>query len=321
MGLRCLHDGDEALLPRATEEPLKHFIHQFDGDEVYYRGKEKVGSLCFCAPEEANSYVNRFHGAVVNLITASQQVGSDRIDPNASPSLLTRGACGITTPRGECLKNLVHPTMLERIAAYPSGSTSSIFVDPWEESLADTSPFNLMPEFAYEDERQRRIFNPIMKNTLTGKCAALLTADLLKGRTFLDLGACLGASTYWALCMESSRAVAVEVQENFCQRAEVLLGQAESKGRWKVANNAADSPSESSFEIICSGVRGYLSQCKDSSHDVVLAAGVLHCFTDPIEILREMARVAAHAILLENTHAGLYGDGYLDNPEDGGEIG
>eukprot|EP00977_Amphora_coffeiformis_P002142 scaffold425_cov175-Amphora_coffeaeformis.AAC.1 len=282
VGLRCLHDGGEALLPRTTDV----------------------------------TNITGFHGAVVNLTATSPLIGSDKIDPNASPSVLTWGACGITTAHGECLKDLVHPTMLARITAYTNGSPSSVFVDPWKESLSDTSPFNLMPEFAYEDERQRRIFNPIMKNTLTGKCAPLLTADLLKGRSFLDLGACLGASTYWALCMGSSRAVAVEVQESFCQRAEVLLGLAQSKGCWNVCKNAVDISKEGSFEVVCSGVREYLSQCKESSHDVILAAGILHCFADPIEILREMARVATHAILLEVTHPGLYGDGYLDDPED-----
>ena len=44
-------------------------------------------------------------------------------------------------------------------------------------------------EFAKEDERQRRSFNPVTAATLVGKCACLLPPDLVRGRSVLDLGA------------------------------------------------------------------------------------------------------------------------------------
>ena len=47
-------------------------------------------------------------------------------------------------------------------------------------------------DFASDDERQRRHFNPVTAATLVGKCACLLPPDLVRGRSVLDLGACLG---------------------------------------------------------------------------------------------------------------------------------
>ena len=82
------------------------------------------------------------------------------------------------------------------------------------------------PCFAATDERQRRNFNPVTATTLVGKCAALLPPPLVRGRTVLDLGACLGAMCHWALCAGASCAIAVEVQPDFCERAAEMLASA-----------------------------------------------------------------------------------------------
>ena len=36
--------------------------------------------------------------------------------------------------------------------------------------------------------------------------------------SFLDLGACLGASTHWTLCMLAVSGIVLEAQESFCKR-------------------------------------------------------------------------------------------------------
>ena len=38
------------------------------------------------------------------------------------------------------------------------------------------------------------------------------------------------------------------------------------------------------FAVVPCGVREYLSSCADDSFDVVVGAGLLHCFVDPVDI-------------------------------------
>jgi hypothetical protein len=134
----------------------------------------------------------------------------------------------------------------------------------------------LAPCFANTDERQRRTFNPVTNITLVGKCACLLPPALVRGRSVLDLGACLGAMCHWALCAGASRAVAVEVQPDFCERAAEMLESAAST--WPPPPAAGDQPSTSSstdeprFAVVQAGVREFLLGCADSSFDVVCAA-------------------------------------------------
>ena len=327
--LSCVKSFHNLKFPDLTDwstykEPLKYFIKELDGDDNYYREKIKVGSLSFGAPSEADSYVNRFHGAVVDLLAPSEQpvvtaspcevtgaCCSAKIDPNSRPTLLTWGGCGLSSPSSGGLKKLVRAETLSALGGYPSDSSGSIYVDPWEAALLETSPFNIAPFFAEDDERQRRVFNPVSKITLVAKCAALLTTEILEGRSFLDLGACLGASTHWALCHGANQATAVEIQENFCNRAETMLRRAETMNCWPSVHGEATN----TFKVVCCGIREYLSQCSDASHDVVLAAGVLHCFVDPIQVLLEITRVASHAVLIEMTHPNMYMDGYLLDPD------
>jgi len=312
------------------KEPLKYFIKQFDNDDTYYREKVKVASLCFGAPAEADSYVNRFHGAVVDLVAPSEQpvVGygnsssgegktvraSEKIDPDSRPTLLTLGVCGLSSPDSRELAHLVHAKTLSALSGYPNDVSNFEYVNPWDDSLLDpTSPFNIAPFFAEEDERQRRVFNPVVRNTLVGKCATILTPELLTGRSFLDLGACLGASSHWALCQGASRAIAVEIQDSFCTRAESMLKRAEALDCWPSVQRETTSPR---FQVVYSGIREYLAQCEDLSHEVVLAAGLLHCFVDPIQILLDMARVASYAVLIEMVHPDVYLNGHLLDPDE-----
>ena len=150
------------------------------------------------------------------------------------------------------------------------------------------------PCFAATDERQRRVFNPVTATTLVGKCAALLPPPLVRGRTVLDLGACLGAMCHWALCAGASCAVAVEVQPDFCARAAEMLARAAHTWPPHAAAEGAKR-----FAVVPCGVREYLSSCADDSFDVVVGAGLLHCFVDPVDIYLQMCRVARVAVVVE----------------------
>lgn len=290
----CIEDFHCLKMPCLTDwktykEPLKSYIKRFTGDDEYYREKIKVGSLSFGAPDEPSAWVHRFYGASVDLVPQSEQsiafrTGNlDWVDTASKPQLLSWGVCGLRAPKIGTLVPLLHPRLLDTLRHYPHKSTQRIHLNPWNDSAS--WPFDMAPYFAEDDDRQRRVFNPVTKITLTGKCAALLSRDILLDRSFLDLGACLGASSHYALCLGARYATVVEIQEDFCTRAEKLLQRACESACWSSTNNEVGSR----FEVVRSGVREYLATCPDSSHDVILAAGILHCFVDPVEILLESA--------------------------------
>ncbi len=135
------------------------------------------------------------------------------------------------------------------------------------------------------------------------------------------MSASLGAMCHWALLAGASMAVAVETQPDFCVRARALLQSAE--GTWPPLEGAAAETLR--FDVVQMGVREFLAGCPDKSYDVVVAAGLLHCFTDPVSITLEMCRVARVALVLEVDHPevmvnGVLSDGDHDSPVPAGGL-
>jgi len=149
----------------------------------------------------------------------------------------------------------------------------------------DVSAFDAHPEFFDEDERRERIANPIGRRTLELKCRCLLPRQLVRGRSVLDLGACLGAMGQYALFHGAASYTAVEVQPDFVRRAERYLAHWGPRAR-----------------VVRDDTRKFLASCGDGSFDVVICAGVLHCFLEPLAICVEVQRVARHAVVVESIH-------------------
>jgi hypothetical protein len=59
------------------------------------------------------------------------------------------------------------------------------------------------------------------------------------------------------------------------------------------------------FQLVCSGVRNFLVSLPADSYDVVVCAGLLHCFVDPQTIVCEVGRVARVAVVVENNYPSL----------------
>lgn len=321
------------------KEPLKLLIYNFNAE--YYHTKQKVASLNFGVESEAQDalFVSTTLGLLTPLAAASasswQSVGA-RL-PTASAAYLRWGAAGM---RETSLRWLLREGVAAGVQGAGTGAVRELLVDPWpafdaavaaaaaaaeegapppalsEKVARSFGPLDAFevraPQFAHTDERQRREFNPVSALTLVGKCAALLPPSLVEGRTVLDLGACLGAMCHWALCAGASRAVAVEVQPDFCARAVELLSEAEStwEGRAPEKQPAHKDRSEGErvvaerarFAVVEAGVRSFLAQCDDDAYDVVVGAGVLHCFVDPSAIFCAMCRVARVAVVVEVNH-------------------
>lgn len=151
--------------------------------------------------------------------------------------------------------------------------------------VSNRLPFEDFPGFYTDDNRQWREANPITKATLEAKMQVLLPASLVRDRSILDLGSCLGAAGQWALYYGAQSYVGVEVQAAYAARARELLAHWDGKAR-----------------ILQTDIRSFLQESADQSFDIVVAAGVIYHFIDPEAIVRELCRVAKQAVVVESNH-------------------
>ena len=98
----------------------------------------------------------------------------------------------------------------------------------------DTDPdncFETAPEFVDEDNRQFRTHNPVTKEQMRNKHEVLFPEHLIKGKTVLDLGSCLGATGHWCLSHGAAHYTGVEVQKEYAALAAKLLDEILRRGR------------------------------------------------------------------------------------------
>ena len=287
--------GDLAVW-ETYKAPAKEVIRAYTGDDEYYRTKTKVGSLA--REGEDSDYVRSLCGI---------------LDPgDGTPPIELWW--GVGSLIDAALREKYGPGVLALRTGAAAVVARIVDLDPWTLPPVVPSPFEGAGGcFAGEDERQARWWNPVTRNTLEGKCAALLPPELVRGHTVLDLGACIGAMCHYALCAGARRAIAVEVQGDFCHRAAEMLRRAwpdddaegqGSGGAWSGAR----------FEVVKAGIREYLETAPAHSADVVVAAGVLHCFTDPVAVLLDMCRVARLAVVIECDHVEAVQRAFVDEP-------
>jgi tRNA (cmo5U34)-methyltransferase len=150
------------------------------------------------------------------------------------------------------------------------------------------SPFDMAPEFYLEDNRQYRRSNPITRTVLDAKMRVLIPEWLVKNKSILDLGSCLGAAGHWALSYGATRYVGVEVQREYVDQSRSLL-----------------RPWGAKAEIAQADIRSFLLGAESASFDIVLAMGVMYLFIDPDVIAAEMCRVARETVAVESTYPGI----------------
>jgi len=151
--------------------------------------------------------------------------------------------------------------------------------------IAHKGPFDDHPEFYEEDNRKHRQRNPITKRTLEAKFGVLLPAWLVKGRTVLDLGSCIGAAGQWSLFHGAASYTGVEVQDDYVVKSRAFLS------GWGARASTVKSD-----------IRSFLAQAAPRSYDIVVAAGVLYLFIDPEAIVERICSVANEAVVIESNH-------------------
>ncbi|CAB9526734.1 Carboxy-S-adenosyl-L-methionine synthase [Seminavis robusta] len=303
----CIPENHATKFPnlqdwKTYKQPLKEFIYQFHDDNEYRQHKCKMGSLTFELPHMQQNRVERIlglvplaNGSVVRLSsgeTSLLHLSQEELQRwKKKTNNKDDGASSI-----ESVDELLEDWILNCTTSQPPMNIPTEHVDPWGSSAA-AAAFEAAPQFADTDERQRRIANPVTQTTLVAKCSALLPPTLVQGKRVLDLGACLGAMCHWCLFHGARQVVGVEPQANFCERMQQLL--TDAAPTWPATGS--NGSEEERFRVVCAKAKEFLQSCPDESFDVIVVAGVLHCFQDPIAVLTEMARVAP-CIVIESVH-------------------
>jgi SAM-dependent methyltransferase len=135
--------------------------------------------------------------------------------------------------------------------------------------------------FVVRDNRRFRPVLPTTARTLNRRHSLLMPPRVLKGRTVLDLGCCLGATGYWALSLGAKGYHGVEHQRGYADEARRLFA---GKRNAKVVREDA--------------VR-YLAR-STGRYGVVAIMGLLHGLYDPLFALWEAARRAERYLCFED---------------------
>jgi len=143
--------------------------------------------------------------------------------------------------------------------------------------------FDQYNEFVDGDVRSHRGTTRVTAESLTKRCQALLPSWLVKDKTILDLGHCLGAFGHWSLENGAAHYTGVDIQQDFCDKSNELLSK-----YW----------TEDKYNIECVETLDFLNIGKQ--YDIVIASGIIHCYFNSISFLEAVARCAKEVIVIES---------------------
>jgi 16S rRNA G966 N2-methylase RsmD len=146
--------------------------------------------------------------------------------------------------------------------------------------------FDVAPEFITEDNRRIRTEYKTSFQSIQHRLEAQLPPELIKNKTILDIGSCVGAAGYYSLQNGAKHYTGVELQKYYAETSNTLLK------KYCNVNN---------FKIVKDDILVFLNQCSTSNikYDIILAAGILYQFMDPILFLQNVAKVANEVIIID----------------------
>lgn len=148
--------------------------------------------------------------------------------------------------------------------------------------------FEKQTEFIDLDPRVNRpkISGPsITKEFNYKKHLALIPPIIVKNKTVLDLGSCLAGTGAWVLSHGATYYKGIEIQEEFVQNSKKALSKYYSKEVW---------------EIDSINIEEFLNT-NTKSFDIVVANGILHSFTNAIEIIEKICKIS-NIVIIESSH-------------------
>jgi SAM-dependent methyltransferase len=145
--------------------------------------------------------------------------------------------------------------------------------------------FEQYKEFVDADPRKDRAMVQVNYETMTKRCEVSLPKWLIEGKSILDLGSCYGAYGQWALMNGAKNYTGVELQKQFADASIEML-----------------SKYHTNFGVIQEDALQFLrnSSYLNEKYDIIIAAGLIHGYTDVVELLRLMSLVSEEYIIIES---------------------
>lgn len=146
-----------------------------------------------------------------------------------------------------------------------------------------------------EDNRRLRAVSRTTPQSMNHKHAAMLPPGSLDGKTVLDLGCCIGGTGYWALKHAAAHYTGVEVQSEYVRIAERLFA-AEGLAGQALIHQSDLAPwleDMTRNPPVCNPKRTW---------DVVVLAGVLYGYIDPLYILRMACELAKECVVIDTLY-------------------
>ena len=148
----------------------------------------------------------------------------------------------------------------------------------------------LFPEdspFLTEDSRGKRWAIPYHYECLNGRVDILLkrNEDMIRDCRVLDLASHMGTLSYAALQLGARQVHGIDTEADMIHKGHRLFEQ------------MAVSPETFQFEV--GDVFDFLEGCEPGQFDTVFCFGLLYYVTEPLRLLKLMARVASKGILLD----------------------
>ncbi len=149
-----------------------------------------------------------------------------------------------------------------------------------------SSIFDEAKDFLHLDNRRLRYKQTTTLESLTHKFLVQLPPELIKDKTILDLGSCLGAAGHHALSYGSAHYTGVDLQSYYVETSKKILA-----NYWDTAK----------FNIIQQDVEEFLdiAIAENRKYDYVLAAGIIYGFVDIVNILKKISKVSNEYIMLD----------------------
>lgn len=157
------------------------------------------------------------------------------------------------------------------------------------------NPFLIQSEFIDEDIRNRRpkyittttgTYNgrPVDQEYMFKKNAISLPSSLIKDKTVLDIGSCIGATGAYVLSNGARKYTGIEMQPAFVDISNRLLSK-----YYDITT----------FEIFNRGLEDFHSNEK---FDIVICAGVLYAIFDTFSAVSKLTSLAKETIIIESLH-------------------
>ena len=157
-----------------------------------------------------------------------------------------------------------------------------------------TNIFSSMPEFISTDVRVKRpidVSYRIDSEFMQKRHEQMLSPELVRGKSVLDLGCAVAATGAWALYHGARYYTGVELQAKMAQDA--------SNNLQKYFEHVDEN--EPKWEIFCTSIETFLSWSK-AQYDIIIVSGVIYGIIDYFGFLADITKRAKEAVIIESMH-------------------